>query len=168
MNFIIRGSALVIALVLLAGCATGGVGPKFDGERYSQQAMPNKVTTSFDDYRDSNVLWGGMLITTINQESGTQLEVLAYPLRENQIPDTKQKAIGRFLVIQNAYLEPLDYSPTRLITVAGKISEIHEGEVGSAEYLYPMIEADQMHLWPKNKLFNKPRINFSVGAVFGF
>jgi len=46
---------------------------------------------------DAAVLWGGLIVESRHLEYHTQLEILAYPLDEDQLPDTDASPQGRFL-----------------------------------------------------------------------
>lgn len=160
-----RWAAVSLLSCLLAGCVSG---KKFDSEKYQQSVTPEQVVVELDTYKDTNLLWGGKLVSTVNLENSTELEILAYPLGSNQKPATSRDPIGRFLVVEDQYLEPVDYAEGRLITIAGQISEIRSGQVGSAEYAYPVLAAEQIHLWSKDGKDSKPQVHFGVGVSFGF
>ena len=74
--------------------------------------------------------------------------------------------LGRFLVIQQGYLESVDYAPGRLVTITGQFTDTREGEVGSADYVYPVIEAEQIFLWSNNVGANQPTVHFGFGFIF--
>ncbi len=152
-----------LSFLLVAACVKG---PDFDKDRYQNQTTPQQVVKDIDSYRDSNVLWGGMLISSTNLKDGTQLEVLAYPLHSSQKPDSGSSPLGRFLVIDNRFLEPVDYAGGRLITVTGKLADTKRGQVGSAQYTYPVINAEQIFLWPKNRGQFEPGVHFGFGFIF--
>ena len=156
---------MLIVLALLGGCVTG---PGYDSERYRVDISPEQVSSDFESYRNSEVLWGGVLVSVTNMEKVTQLEVLAYPLKSNQFPDTDGNPTGRFLVIRDGYLEPVDYAPGRTVTVTGQLGEARESQVGSAEYIFPVVRPDQIHLWPRGSENYGPVWHFGVGVGVGF
>jgi outer membrane lipoprotein len=94
------------------------------------------------------VLWGGGVISSMNRERSTELEVLAYPLRENQRPDDRAAPLGRFLVLHPGYLETLDYGQGRRVTVRGRVAEVRQAEVGRSPRALPVVESEAIHLWP--------------------
>lgn len=159
-----RIGLFLISLLLIAGCASS---PKFDNERYTQVVTPAQVSLDPEIYMHNSVLWGGMLIATTNLEKGTQLEVLAYPLQSSQRPDIDRDPIGRFLVVSPDFLEPIDYAQGRSITVIGSLNEVRTGQVGATEYQYPVVNAEQIHLWSKFVGLGAPQVHFGVGLFYG-
>jgi len=165
-SMLLRLTFTSLLLLILVGCSS--TGPEYDGAYYRQSVTPEQVADNIDGYKNQNVLWGGILINSINLEDGSELEVLAYPLSSNQRPDLNRDPIGRFLAREGEYLEPLDYAEGRVVTVTGQIARSHSGQVGSAAYIYPVINADQIYLWSKEGSGSKPQIHIGVGVGFGF
>lgn len=157
----LAGLAMTAAL---AACATG---PRYDTTRYSTSITPPQAVENLAALRGKEVLWGGLLINSINKEGATQLEILAYPLNSSQRPDTDQSPRGRFLAVKSGYLETVDFAEGRLVTVAGRLVETRSGQVGEASYVYPVVEADALHLWPKAGDAPQTRIHFGIGVMFG-
>jgi len=71
----------------------------------------------------------------------------------------------RFLVVQPGFLEPLTFGPGRFVTVLGRVGGLRERLVGDFTYTYPVIEAEEIHLWPANPELwsNRTRWNFGIG-----
>ena len=154
---------LVFLLVLQTACTTG---PKFDNTLYSQRTTPEEAAKHIDTYRDSNVMWGGLLISTTILESSTKLELLSYPLNRKQRPDTTKSAQGRFILVVDGFLEPVDYEEGRTLTATGRLTDTMEGVVGEAQYLFPLVEAKDIFLWSKNSGSTQPRVHVGVGFIF--
>ncbi len=160
MKLLVQLIALILFLGLIVSCASG---PGFDNQTYQPQTTPKQVVDDIDNFLDKNVLWGGMLISSSNLENGTQLEVLGYPLHSNQRPNIDESPLGRFLVMEGGYLESVDFTGGRLVTITGSVARTHIGEVGSSQYHYPVINADQIHLWPKQNQSFGSRFHFGFG-----
>ncbi|MGE0371080.1 MAG: Slp family lipoprotein [Gammaproteobacteria bacterium] len=155
---------LAATLLGLAACATG---QRFDNARYDAKSHPSDVAENPEFYTDAAFLWGGVIVNSSNTQNGTQIEVLSYPLASSQQPDTDRTPNGRFLVIDERYLETLDYAPGRLLTVGGTLSGTRSGQIGEADYVYPVIRPDGLRLWPKDSQRNDPQFHIGIGAVFG-
>lgn len=151
-----------IAALLLTGCASA---PKFDEQNYHQDVSPEQMVSNTGIEYSTSVLWGGIIVSTHNSAQGTQLEVLSYPLKFSQRPNIDSQPGGRFLVFSETFLEPLDYAPGKSVTIAGNVSEIKTGQVGESVYDFPLIRADQIHLWGKQTEIQPV---FSIGVGFGF
>ena len=112
--------------------------------------------------------WGGVIVAIRNLPQRTQLEVLSYPLDRTGEPDQSATPQGRFLLIQPGYLEPVDYAAGRLITTVGAVDRIEHGQVGEADYTYPVVDAAQLHLWPKETPYYPQRdsnVHFGIGVI---
>ena len=163
-NYLKSVLAGLLAL-LLGGCASSG--PGYDDTIYNRDLTPKQAAAGADSLMDEPVLWGGMIIHAVNTEQGSQLEILGYPLASDQRPNLNADPVGRFILVSESFLEPLDYSEGREVTVTGSFTDTQSGEVGSTNYLYPVVDAEHIHLWSRSKAYNKPQIHFGFGFVFG-
>ncbi|MGI9316501.1 MAG: Slp family lipoprotein [bacterium] len=154
----------LLSLLLLTACATG---PKFDSSMFQQDITPEEAIQDMDTYLHRNVMWGGLLVSTTNLDQSTQLEVLAYPLNSKQKPDTSRQPHGRFIVLEERFLEPIDYSEGRIITVIGILTGVRSGVVGAAQYQFPVVDAEEIYLWLKNSGSTEPRVHFGFGIISG-
>lgn len=159
-------AALAGAILLaLAGCATA---PAFDIGQADTTLTPREAASEGEASRLQGrlVAWGGVIIAGKNLQDSTQLEVLAYPLDEDHRPRTDTDPAGRFLITHPGYLEIADYAPGRLVTVVGRLVGTHRGRIGEAEYVYPVVAADRLRLWPRaprTRTDTEPHIHFGIG-----
>src|SRR5687768_13694507 len=103
----------LVAALLLSACASG---PQISTEGVDETATPRQAAAEIESLRGGKVLWGGMIVNSTNFEESTRLEVLAYPLDSAQRPRTSAEPTGRFLAIEQGYLETVDYRQGRLVT----------------------------------------------------
>lgn len=157
-------AVLTILGWLLAACATG---PKLDTAGVDKRITPGLPTRDILALQGSRVQWGGTIVESTNLADATQIEVLGYPLDASGRPEPESPALRRFLVMKKGYLETADYAPGRLVTVVGPIMAAREGRIGKSEYLYPVVEAQQLFLWPKASLFSEPQFHFGIGIGIG-
>ncbi|MCK9563975.1 MAG: Slp family lipoprotein [Bacteroidales bacterium] len=159
-----RYRVVLIALAsscLLAGCASG---PGFALDAVNAGLKPAAAARADADAAGQKVLWGGRIIQVVPGPEHTTLEVVSFPLRRNQQPDTSGGSEGRFLMWYPGYLEPEDYQAERLVTVVGTVREARTGQVGEAEYRYPVIVVDELYLWPEQReSASEPRVRFGLG-----
>lgn len=167
MSIGIRAAVLSLALGVLAGCATTTPFGKGVLERADRSITPAQVTSTPGALQGREVLWGGQIISSRNLNNGTELTVLAYPLDSRGRPDTDQAAQGRFIALQAGYLETADYAPNRQITVYGQVSGVRQAQVGEANYPYPVVQVQQIHLWPTASTYRYPPVHFGVGVGIG-
>lgn len=162
-----RSWAHVVLLITLGGCATV---PPLDLEGVDRALTPVQATARPGEVRGQRVLWGGVIVGARNLTDGTELEVLAYPLTGAGKPDRNADPSRRFLLAHSGYLEPVDYAPGRLVTAVGRVAGTREGKVGETPYTYPVLSADQLHLWPPEAARRTdPSVHFGVGigVIFG-
>ncbi|MEM7195063.1 MAG: Slp family lipoprotein [Pseudomonadota bacterium] len=152
-----------LLLVIVTGCATQ---PAIDGTNYDATIVPDLTTQNIENFTDRGVIWGGVILSTTNQENGSQVEVLAYPLDRNYRPKTSGLSTGRFLVTTDSFLEPVDYAPGKPLTASGRISGSESSTVGQASVDVPVLKPDELHLWSKKTSGIRP--TFGIGVSLGF
>lgn len=149
----------LISAVIVMSCASTAV---FDTSQVEPSLTPKSVIAEPVSSRHKVVLWGGTILDTQNLQHSTQVEVLAYPLNSSHRPLVENSPLGRFIIVQQDFLEPATYAQGRLLTVLGSVDESKSGKVGDSHYIYPVINAQQLQLWSSQK--NRSRTNFSVGV----
>ncbi len=164
-----RVTGVFVALAftaMLAACATPG--PDYATTDVATGLTPREAVSGFSQRQGQTVLWGGVIIAGRNLEDYTRIEVLAYPLDNDQRPMTDRQPLGRFLVRTPGYLETADYQAGRLLTIKGAVTEIAEGRIGEAAYTYPVVGTEQLHLWPVPAAAQPsgPQVRFGVGVIF--
>ena len=151
---------------LLGACAGT---PTLDLDGVNRDLTPARAAANIDAVRGQRALWGGVIVASRNLKDATQIEVLGYPLNRNAEPKRNDPPQHRFLVMQPGYLETADYTEGRLISAVGTVTGTQDGKVGEAGYVYPVLNASQLHLWPRETQTrsSEPRIHFGVGVIFG-
>lgn len=119
--------------------------------RQNMEGAPTvaQVRDQPEDYTSQRVRWGGVILEMENKQQSSGLRIIAFPLKDNGKPRMSDQSTGRFIAMVDEFLEPLVYSPERLITVTGELANSETHKVGEFPYLYPVIEVDSYHLWPK-------------------
>lgn len=157
---------LLLCVTIMFGLAACATGPDFDTSAVDKSLLPTAAAANIDTARGRTAMWGGPIINSGNYEDTSQLEVLAYPLDDDGRPRLDQPPLGRFLAQRAGYLETVDYAPGRLITAIGQVAGVRSGTVGEARYTYPVIEARQLHLWPRSEAVPRstnPQFHFGIG-----
>jgi outer membrane lipoprotein len=163
MRYLMTVSTL-LSLLLLAGCASS---PKVasDAERgiTPKQALSQELSASATPLQ-----WGGVIVETRNLSDATELQILAYPLKSNGQPDVSESPTGRFIAQRPGYLESVDYRKGRQVTATGSLIEKRAGRIGEADYTFPVLQADELVLWPEQSTRKaNPRVNFGLGVGSG-
>ncbi len=152
---------ILIALIAatLGACATK---PAVPVEGADLTLRPEQAVADIDEVRGHKVVWGGVIVAVANQPERTRIEVLGYPVDPHSArPLTDSPAQGRFVVHRDGYLETVDYAPGRIISVAGTLSDVEQGKVGDADYSYPVVAAEDLHLWRRGG--TRSNTFFSIG-----
>jgi outer membrane lipoprotein len=128
--------------------------------RIRDQAKPviqfAELQKSVEKYQGRVVIYGGHILETANNPDGTVLNVLQAPLDSKNEPASPDLSEGRFFVVTDKFLDPEIYNKGRKITVGGKVTGSRSGTVGNRMYEYPVIEAQELHLWPKEDTYRTP------------
>jgi outer membrane lipoprotein len=100
-------------------------------------------------FKGKVVLWGGVIIETVNRPDVTLIIVRQTELDFQKQPKDLDKSAGRFIVRYEGFLDPAIYSKDREMTVSGAIAGKEERLVGERRYIYPVIDARDIRLWEK-------------------
>lgn len=95
--------------------------------------------------------WGGVIAKVENKSNFTIIEVVNFALKSSAKPEIKDETLGRFLVVYQELLDPIIYKTGREITALGTVAPAQDGKIGEHEYIYPVLEASAVHLWPEQK-----------------
>ena len=116
-----------------------------------------------DSVPAGKVMWGGVILSSVNLEEGTQIEVLSYPLDHRQHPQVHRRSTGRFVLIHPEFLETTDFSNGRLITMLGSVTGIGEGTLGAVDYKFASIQAEDIYLWREDGRDVAPAFSVGIG-----
>jgi outer membrane lipoprotein len=163
MTTVLRSIAIVTLLLALSACATA----PFDLAGADMELTPSDVLKDSDNLRGRRVVWGGKIVNTRNLNNATEIEVLGYPLTSAARVDFEEPALRRFLLVENGYLESTDYRRGRYVSAVGTLDGLRNGKVDEAPYVYPVLRAERLHLWPVDELAQRPRFgfNFGIGVI---
>ena len=134
---------IILAVGVVAGCAS--VPAPLEGD-YSESFYPDQAT---DRSTGANVRWGGIVVETRPEAKRTCIEILAQELDRTARPVRSDREYGRFIACRNEFIDPEIFVNGREVTVAGQLSGFREGNVGEFEYVYPVVAADAVYLWPE-------------------
>jgi len=157
-----RAWLVALAILGVTGCAaviSQDTLKTVDKEIRFEQILENP-----DAYRGKLVLLGGEIIKTENVPDKTVITVLQRSLGYNQKPDSEGESKGRFIVSTPDFLDPAIYRPGRKITVVGSVMGKEVRPLGELEYVYPVIEKKELHIWPvEGAPATSPRFHFGIG-----
>ena len=149
-------AAVLMTILLVAGCASS----PFSDAGYIPALGPADALRG-DVALGQRMLWGGRIVGITNTAEVTELEVLALPLDRADRPRASAEGGVRFVVRHAGFLEPVNYSPGRLVTVLGRFDGIVERSVGDFVIEQPLLDARRLELWPVRD--NRPRASVGIG-----
>ena len=157
--------ALPAALLVLAACAPA---PIYKTTGNAVLATPAQVAQTPEQYSGNEGIWGGRIVHVSNFQDHSEIELLAYPLDSSQRPKANDSGNGRFIAVLRGYVEPLDYPAGALMTVDGKLNGTRGGQVGQADYLFPLVDVAQSHVWTAEEMQKgRSNVHFGLGVGVG-
>lgn len=142
----------------MAGCAH--VISRQTRKQASPEITFEEVLENPEDYTGEVIILSGVITETKNTKEGTLLEVLQIPANYRGKPADIEESKGRFLVIDERFLDPDIYTKWRSITVAGEILGKRTQQMGKTEYTYPFIQATEIYLWPIERTYYPYRYRY--------
>lgn len=106
-----------------------------------------QIVQSTEAYRNKPVMFGGEIAEVRNLPDRTEIEVIQKKLDRFGCPDHGDATGGRFIFVKNGFLDPEIFVKGRYITGAGKVDGNQAGKIGEQAYRFPVIEAQELHLW---------------------
>lgn len=163
---ILRRSTLSTAVLALAACAPA---PIYKPSPNTVATAPNIVAQSPEHFANADVIWGGRVVAVHNLPDRSEVEIVAYPLDSSQRPKADDSGgWGRFIAVMPGYVESFDYPTGALITLSGRISGSRAGQVGEANYVFPLVSVGQSHVWTASELqAGKSNVSFGLGVGVG-
>jgi outer membrane lipoprotein len=162
----------LIAILLLFATLGGftGCAPVLS-KQLRQEAEPPipfaELQQAPDTYKGRVVILGGYILETANDPNGSRLTILETPLDSRNRPSSPDLTRGRFLVRTKKFLEPEVYSKDRAITVGGKVEGFRQEPLGNRSYVYPLIGAQEIYLWPEKYKYVGPYYPYFYDPWYG-
>ena len=117
---------------------------KAEAERVSFKTLARQT----DRYKGKTVILGGYIIETKNISGVANMTVRQTPLGPDDMPVSRGRSDGGFLLSYNGHLEPEVYEKGRRTTVAGKVVGRAVEETGNCPDPCVKLEYRQIYLWP--------------------
>ena len=137
---------LFIAIGLLLG-ACSSLPPALEDARVKDVSYA-QVSADAQSYNNILVRWGGVVVEVKQQDKGSVMQVLYYPLDYYGRPDIDKPSEGYFLVKSTKTLDPKIFFASREIAVIGVIAAKAEPPVESERAGLPLLNATRIHPWP--------------------
>jgi outer membrane lipoprotein len=101
------------------------------------------------EYTGRVVVLGGYILEMQIEPNARVLTIIQAPLDWRERPKSRDLSQGRFFVTTSKFLDPEVYVKGRRITVGGSVAGARRQSVDGVRFLFPVIEAQELYLWPK-------------------
>jgi len=132
--------------LLLSGCVTFPVSAGFPAQAQPGVTVPTVVQDP-QAYVGHDMVWGGIIINTANQQQTSDITIRETPLTAWEQPVGGNYSYGRFIAQFDGFLDPSVYAPGREITVAGPVQGVESRPLNGQPYNYVILTAREVHLW---------------------
>jgi outer membrane lipoprotein len=97
------------------------------------------------------IVWGGQILSVSHGHDWIDLEVLAYPLDAVNSPAIDKAPVGRFIASYPRILKSPGFAPGQVVTLAGDLQGLRQGQVDETEFQFPAVLSTQVHVWSPPK-----------------
>lgn len=143
-----------LIFLFLAGCSTVPVAIKEAPKPDWQLA---EVGQQVSQHQGEAIRWGGQVIKVENNDEGSLLHIVQFPLNSFGRPNSDQKSQGRFLALSNDFVDPYIYKSGTLVTVAGRLADQRSISVDKKTMTVPMVQVGTLYRWaPAQQYYRAP------------
>jgi outer membrane lipoprotein len=159
-------SAWLVAGILLSACSSQRIVPESMEPLVDRTVSFRDVLASPESYRGRVLVLGGEVLKAKRLQDSTQIELLHLPLEHGEEPSLdRQQSQGRFLALQQEFLDPATVVEGTRVTIVGEVSGSKTDRLDDVEYRYPTLILKHLHVWPVQS-YGQRQPGFSIG-VFG-
>ncbi len=137
---------MVMGLLLAGLAACAPVSQEL--RREAEASAPfSEIRKNPEKFKGAVVLWGGVIIETVNRQDSTSVRVMQTALDFQGRPTDLDRSEGRFIVVVDRFLDPDIFKKGRELTVGGEIAGSETHPIGEIRYVYPVVRASELKLW---------------------
>lgn len=155
--------ALFAFIIYVSGCAH--VVPQELRDKAEKGTSVPALFKDPDEYKGRIFILGGAIVSAVNMQDGTYIEVVEKPLDYRGRPEYTDISRGRFLVLYEGYLDTAVFSPGRDVTVAGEVIGTRVRHLGEINYSYLLLRSRGLYLLKQG---NGVPIQFGIGIWHSF
>jgi len=160
-------SIWLVASILLSGCSSQRIVPESMEPLIDRTVSFRDVLASPESYKGRVLVLGGEVLKAKRLHDSTQLELLQLPLEDGEEPShDRQQSQGRFLALQQEFLDPATVVEGTRMTIVGEVSGAKTDRLDDVEYRYPTLMVKYLHIWPVQSYGRRPP-GFSIGLFGG-
>jgi outer membrane lipoprotein len=137
---------ILISFILLAIMACAHPISKGMRETLDPGISTGGLFASTDQYVGKRVMLGGSIVETRNFPAKSEIEVVQKEVDSSGRVSSNDATLGRFIFRRQGYLESEIYAKGREVIGVGKVVGNQTGKIGDREYLFPVVEVEELHL----------------------
>jgi len=138
-----------VILGFVVGCSGVQVVPKHLEEQVNRDISFSQLLEAPLEHKGKIFVIGGQVLSTKRLHRSTQIEILQIPLDRNMKPgETLQKSQGRFIVLQEEFLDPATLPFGTRVTVVGEVSGMLTLPLDETTYDFPTLVINELTVWP--------------------
>ena len=153
-KYIVSAYMLIFGIVLFLT-----MGCHVISKQVREQANPSvtfqEILKDPEKFKGQTVILSGLIIETTNTKEGTLIKVLQRPAGFRGQPKDTDETGGRFLALDDRYLDTAVYAKDREVTIAGEAVGKKVLPAGEIEYTYPVIHVKEIYIWSVYKEYNR-------------
>jgi len=167
-DYLVRSFCVLVCL-FVGGCASHRVTPESLEPLVDRHVTFSQLTATPESFRGRIVVFGGEVLKAKRLKEGTQIELLQLDLDGDERPTSnRQRSQGRFLALQQEFLDPETIVQGTKMTIVGEVSGAKTESLDEVEYRYPVLIVKHLHIWPaRSSAYGQPWPRFSIGIGGG-
>lgn len=142
----VRLPLLFFTVATFAGCAWYPIDRTYMREAAQNVTVP-MVQNELKKYDSAIVIWGGIVLSDINDSSGSNLVIMETSLDDAGYPMEANLPRGRFIARTRLFLDPEIYRKGRRVTLAGQVTGLSTRKMGDGTYAYPILDIKELRYW---------------------
>jgi outer membrane lipoprotein len=159
-------SGWLVASILLVGCSSQRIVPESMEPLVDRTVSFRDLLASPESYKGRVLVLGGEVLKATRLHDSTQIELLQLPLEAGEEPSLdRQQSQGRFLALQQEFLDPATMVQGTRVTIIGEVSGSKVDHLDDVEYRYPTLIVKHLYVWRVQSYSQRQR-GPSIG-IFG-
>jgi len=156
------------ACVLSASCTSiGYVIPEPLASQIDPTLSFNDITQAPTSHAGKVIALGGGVLHAKRVQEGTVLEILQLPLSQGKPVGERSASLGRFLAVQQSFLDPATLIEGTRVTLVGQVSGVKTQQFDESAHTYPFLEIKDLKVWPPETDPYGPRTGPRFGVSIG-
>lgn len=144
---------LPIILLLLAGCSNLPVAIKNPPKPDWQLA---EVAANTESHQGDPIRWGGQIAKVDNDDKGSTLHIVQFPLNSYARPNDSEKSQGRFLARSSEFYDPQIYRSGTLVTIVGRVTAAKAITIDQKTMTVPVVNISEIFRWTAQPHYHDP------------